>query len=66
MKVIKLTNELDRKMNGWDILIIAVIAALIGLAIFLKIRKKKKGSSCCGDCCNCGKSCEGNHIPEEF
>ncbi len=49
-------------MNGWDILIIAVIAALIGLAILLKIRKKKKGSSCCGDCCNCGKSCDGNHI----
>jgi hypothetical protein len=41
-------------MNGWDILILAVILALIGLAVFLKIRKKKKGSPCCGDCC-----CEG-------
>lgn len=44
-------------MNGWDILILAVILALIGLAVFLKIRKKKKGSSCCGDCGCCGGSC---------
>ena len=44
-------------VNGWDILIVAVIAALVGLAVFLTVRKKKKGSSCCGDCACCDKSC---------
>ena len=45
-------------LNFWDILIIIAVAAMIGLAIYLNIRKKKKGSSCCGDCCSCGKACE--------
>ena len=36
-------------LNFWDILIIIAVAAMIGLAIWLNLRKKKKGSSCCGD-----------------
>ena len=46
------------QLNFWDILIIIAVAAMIGLAIWLNLRKKKKGSPCCGDCSNCGKSCE--------
>ncbi len=45
-------------LNFWDILIIIAVAAMIGLAIWLNLRKKKKGSACCGDCCSCGKACE--------
>ena len=44
-------------MNGWDILILIFVAALIALAVFLYRRGSRKGS-CCGDCEKCEKSCE--------
>ena len=43
-------------MNGWDILILILVAALIVLAVFLYRRGSKKGS-CCGDCEKCRKDC---------
>ena len=45
-------------MNGWDILILVLVIALMALAVFLYRRGNKKGSACCGDCNKCGKSCE--------
>ena len=45
-------------MNGWDILILIFVIALLGFAVWLNVRKKKKGDSCCGDCEKCGKTCK--------
>ena len=50
-------------MTPTDIIIIAVIAILIGGAIFYIIREKKKGKKCigCPYAGSCGKeNCEGN------
>ena len=42
-------------MNGWDFLIIGVIAAAVALAIFVIVRNKKRGKTSCGcDCSRCG------------
>ena len=43
-------------LNGWDILILIIILALLALAVFLYQSGNKK-SACCGDCGKCGKSC---------
>ena len=41
-------------MNGWDIILIAVIAAAILIAAAVIIRNKKNGKhSCGGDCSRC-------------
>ena len=40
-----------------DIVLIAVIAADIAGAVILTVRRKKKGSSCCGDCAKCRSRC---------
>ena len=40
-------------MNGWDILILIAVIALLGFAVWLNVHKKKKGGGCCGDCCGC-------------
>ena len=45
-------------MNGWDILILIFVIALLGFAVWLNVHKKKKGDSCCGDCEKCGKTCK--------
>ena len=44
-------------MNGWDILILVIIVALIVLAVFL-YRRGNKNSACCGDCEKCRQDCE--------
>ena len=44
-------------MRPIDIILIAVIASVIALAVFLTIRRKKKGSSCCGNCEKCRSRC---------
>jgi len=40
-------------MNKWDILIIVILAAVFAFVLFLMIRRKKQGKSCCGDCSAC-------------
>lgn len=47
-----------------DIIIVAVIVAVLGLAAWYVIRAKKKGSKCigCPDCAGCSGNCPGcNH-----
>lgn len=40
-----------------DFVLIAVIAAAVIGAIILAVRRKKNGSSCCGDCAKCKSRC---------
>ena len=44
-------------MNGWDILILIAVIALLAFAVWLNVHKKEKGSGCCGDCEKCRKDC---------
>ena len=44
-------------MNGWDFLLIVILAAVILGALAAIRRNKKRGKSCCGDCASCGQSC---------
>ena len=44
-------------MNGIDILLIVLIAAIVIAAILALRRNKKRGRPCCGDCASCGQSC---------
>ena len=44
-------------MNGADIIIIAVIAAIAGFAIWYIVKSKKSGKKCIG--CPDGGSCSG-------
>ncbi|MCH5198710.1 MAG: FeoB-associated Cys-rich membrane protein [Oscillospiraceae bacterium] len=46
------------KINFWDVVIFIIIAGLIALAVILRLRKKNKGSACCGDCACCKQSCK--------
>lgn len=45
-------------MQGIDILVLAIIAAILGLVIFYICRAKKKGVKCIG--CPSGSQCGGN------
>ncbi len=45
-------------MNVWDIVLIVLTAAFLALAVFFAVRNKKRGKSCCGDCCRCA-GCAG-------
>ena len=40
-----------------DFVLIAVIAAVVVGAVVLAVRRKKNGSSCCGDCAKCRNRC---------
>ncbi len=40
-------------MNGADLIVIFALAAVVGVAVFLMIRRRTKGSGCCGDCAKC-------------
>ena len=40
-----------------DIILVAGIAIVIAGAVILAVRRKKKGSSCCGDCAKCRSRC---------
>lgn len=42
-------------MNVWDIVIGALVAAAVIGAVLSAIKRKKSGSSCCGDCSKCNK-----------
>ncbi len=44
-------------MNGWDILIIVLLALAVTAAIIFRIKKRRKGEGCCGDCSSCCSDC---------
>ncbi|MBQ6263634.1 MAG: FeoB-associated Cys-rich membrane protein [Clostridia bacterium] len=46
-------------MNGWDYLIIGVIAVIAAAAIFAIVKRKKRGGCSAGcDCCPKKEGCE--------
>lgn len=45
-------------MNIWDVLLTVVVVAALALAVFLCVRKKTRGTGCCGSGVNCAK-CRG-------
>ena len=51
-------------MNIWDILIAALVIAVIVLAVRFVIRGKKTGKCSCGDCSSCA-GCGRNTDREE-
>ena len=40
-------------MGFWDFVILAAVAAMVGLAIFVLTRRKKEGKGSCGACEHC-------------
>ena len=42
-------------MNGIDIILVLIIAGAVLLAVRSRIRARKNGTGCCGDCSRCGK-----------
>lgn len=44
-------------MKPVDLIIIAVLALIMTGAVILAVRRKKNGSSCCGDCSKCKSRC---------
>ena len=46
-------------LNIWDIVILIVVAAVVGLAVFRIVSDRRKGKSCCG-CGADSKACTGN------
>ena len=44
-------------MRPVDFILIAVLAAVLAGAVILAVRRKKNGSSCCGDCAKCKGKC---------
>ena len=44
-------------MSGADVLVLAIVAAVVVLAVVSLVRAKKKGKTCCGDCSQCGRRC---------
>ncbi len=47
-------------MNGWDIAILIMLAAAVGVALYFFLRKRKSGKSCCGDCNGCSGCPKGS------
>gem|GEM_PF-1003826 len=45
-------------MNAVDIILIAVIAGVLGFALWLNRRRKKNGSCCGGSGCTCCTGCK--------
>ena len=44
-------------MNPADIILIAILAVILTVAVIITIRRKIRGSSCCGDCARCKGKC---------
>ncbi len=44
-------------MNPADIILIAVLAVILTVAVIITIRRKPRGSACCGDCAKCKGKC---------
>lgn len=44
-------------MSPADIILIAVLAVIITVAVIITIRRKTRGSACCGDCARCKANC---------
>ena len=46
-------------MNALDVLLIAAVALIIGLAVWRLVKNRRQGKSACGcDCANCGCGCD--------
>ncbi|MBR0507922.1 MAG: FeoB-associated Cys-rich membrane protein [Clostridia bacterium] len=45
-------------MKPVDWAILGAIALAIGLAVFILVRRKKRGSGCCGSCGACASCCD--------
>ena len=46
-------------MNLLDVLLIAIVALIVGLAVWRLVRNRRQGKSACGcDCASCGCGCE--------
>ena len=45
-------------MGFWDYVILAAVAAMVGLAVFVLTRRKKAGKGSCGECDRCS-CCSG-------
>jgi hypothetical protein len=45
-------------VNLWDIVLIVLLLAAVALAVAHCVRVRRRGgSSCCGNCAQCGASC---------
>lgn len=44
-------------MNPADIILIAVLAVILTVAVIIAVRRRTRGSSCCGDCAKCKSRC---------
>lgn len=44
-------------MNPADLILIAILAVILTVAVIITIRRKTRGSSCCGDCAKCKGKC---------
>lgn len=40
-------------MKPIDWILLGLVAAVVGLAVFVAVRNRKKGKRCCGDCSGC-------------
>ena len=45
-------------MGPWDYVILISVVLLIGLAVFIMLRRKKAGKGSCGEC-SCCSGCPG-------
>ncbi len=48
-------------MNIWDAVILLLVAVALGVAVWIIIKNRKSGKSCCGDCSSCrgcSKGCQ--------
>ena len=58
-------------MNFADIILLIIIGIAVFFALRTSLRRRKKGSACCGDCSRCGGSVsrpddcslKGNSVP---
>ena len=44
-------------MSPVDIILIAVLGIILTVAVIITVRRKTRGSSCCGDCAKCKGRC---------
>lgn len=40
-------------MSMWDFILLGMVGAALALAIWAIVRRKRKGSGCCGHCQGC-------------
>lgn len=52
-------------MNIWDAVVILLVAAALGLAVWRIIKNKSSGKGCCKDCSSCGSCCRNRRGSRE-